>query len=95
MLKFMRLAVIGVNKLAVLGSPWHRNDTVRPSRCCHTFSLYLPMIISFFPDEYKPTLKNLERILAEAGLDEEEMKRGAAAAGAGGGGGSGQSRNRR
>ncbi|EIM88870.1 galactose oxidase [Stereum hirsutum FP-91666 SS1] len=46
-------------------------------------------------NEYKPTLKNLERILAEAGLDEEEMKRGAAAAGAGGGGGSGHGRNRR
>ncbi|KAI0041460.1 galactose oxidase [Auriscalpium vulgare] len=41
---------------------------------------------------YKPLLEEVERILAEAGLDEEEMKRGAASAAAGGGG---QSRNRR
>jgi len=40
---------------------------------------------------YKPILKEVERILEEAGLDEEEMKRGAAAGPAA----SGQSRNRR
>ncbi|KAI0693520.1 galactose oxidase [Cerioporus squamosus] len=42
--------------------------------------------------EYKPILEEVERILAEAGLDEEEMRRGAAA---GPQGSSGQSRNRR
>ena len=41
--------------------------------------------------EYKPILEEVEKILAEAGLDEEEMKRGAA----GGGTDSGQNRNRR
>ncbi|EIW54679.1 galactose oxidase [Trametes versicolor FP-101664 SS1] len=42
--------------------------------------------------EYKPVLAEVERILAEAGLDEEEMRKGAAA---GPQGASGQSRNRR
>ncbi|RDX51666.1 galactose oxidase [Lentinus brumalis] len=42
--------------------------------------------------EYKPILEEVERILAEAGLDEEEMRKGAAA---GPQGSSGQSRNRR
>ncbi|SJL15060.1 uncharacterized protein ARMOST_18542 [Armillaria ostoyae] len=42
--------------------------------------------------EYKPILKEVEKILAEAGLDEEEMRKGAAA---GPGAGGGQSRNRR
>lgn len=42
--------------------------------------------------EYKPVLEEVERILAEAGLDEEEMRKGAAA---GPQGASGQSRNRR
>ncbi|KAF5328928.1 hypothetical protein D9758_016821 [Tetrapyrgos nigripes] len=41
---------------------------------------------------YKPILEEVEKILAEAGLDEEEMRRGAAA---GPGGATGQSRNRR
>ncbi|KAL7277101.1 hypothetical protein ACG7TL_008946 [Trametes sanguinea] len=41
---------------------------------------------------YKPILEEVERILAEAGLDEEEMRKGAAA---GPQGPSGQSRNRR
>ncbi|CDO71059.1 hypothetical protein BN946_scf184844.g63 [Trametes cinnabarina] len=41
---------------------------------------------------YKPVLEEVERILAEAGLDEEEMRKGAAA---GPQGSSGQSRNRR
>jgi len=42
--------------------------------------------------EYKPILEEVEKILAEAGLDEEEMRRAAA-----GGSGTdiGQSRNRR
>jgi hypothetical protein len=43
--------------------------------------------------EYKPILEEVEKILAEAGLDEEEMRRGAA--GAGSEPGLGQSRNRR
>ncbi|PBK64706.1 galactose oxidase [Armillaria solidipes] len=42
--------------------------------------------------EYKPILREVEKILAEAGLDEEEMRKGAAA---GPGAGGGQSRNRR
>lgn len=42
---------------------------------------------------YKPVLEEVEKILAEAGLDEEEMRKGAA--GGGGGGSSSQSRNRR
>ncbi|KAF7427847.1 hypothetical protein PC9H_007063 [Pleurotus ostreatus] len=44
-------------------------------------------------DEYKPILKEVEKILAEAGLDEEEMRNSAAAGPAAGG--VGQSRNRR
>lgn len=46
----------------------------------------------FYVAEYKPVLEEVERILAEAGLDEEEMRKGAAA---GPQGASGQSRNRR
>jgi len=42
---------------------------------------------------YKPILEEVEKILAEAGLDEDEMRRGAAEAGFGGAAGS--SRNRR
>ncbi|KAK0449028.1 galactose oxidase [Desarmillaria tabescens] len=42
--------------------------------------------------EYKPILQEVEKILAEAGLDEEEMRKGAAV---GPGSGGGQSRNRR
>ncbi|KXN81392.1 Kelch repeat-containing protein 3 [Leucoagaricus sp. SymC.cos] len=43
--------------------------------------------------EYKPILEEVEKILAEAGLDEEEMRRGTALGG--GPAASGQSRNRR
>lgn len=43
--------------------------------------------------EYKPILEEVEKILAEAGLDEDEMRAGAAHAG--GGGGVATSRNRR
>ncbi|KAI0338075.1 galactose oxidase, partial [Trametopsis cervina] len=43
-------------------------------------------------DEYKPTLRQVEKILEDAGLDQEEMKKSAAAGPAGA---SGQSRNRR
>jgi len=42
--------------------------------------------------EYKPLLEEVEKILREAGLDEEEMKRSAASGGAGS---SGANRNRR
>lgn len=45
-------------------------------------------------DDYKPILQEVEKILAEAGLDEEEMRRGAAG-GPGMGGTGDQSRNRR
>lgn len=41
---------------------------------------------------YKPVLEEVERILAEAGLDEDEMKHASAVGQAGA---SGQSRNRR
>ena len=41
--------------------------------------------------EYKPILKEVERILAEAGLDDDEIKR----AGASGHPSQGKSRNRR
>jgi len=43
-------------------------------------------------EEYKPILKEVEKILAEAGLDEKEMPKGALV---GGPPASGQSRNRR
>jgi hypothetical protein len=43
--------------------------------------------------EYKPVLEEVEKILAEAGLDENEMRAGAAQTG--GGGGIMSSRNRR
>lgn len=43
---------------------------------------------------YKPILEEVEKILAEAGLDEEEMRRGAAG-GLPSAGGIGASRNRR
>lgn len=42
--------------------------------------------------EYKPILEEVEKILAEAGLDDEEMRLGA---GGGVGSAAGQSRNRR
>ena len=42
--------------------------------------------------EYKPVLKEVEKILAEAGLDEDEIKRGAVA---GPKAAQGESRNRR
>ena len=45
--------------------------------------------------EYKPILDEVERILAEAGLDEEEMRMQGARATHGDSAGAGQSRNRR
>jgi hypothetical protein len=44
------------------------------------FILFVPLSV-----EYKPILEEVEKILAEAGLDEDEMKARAAHAGAGGG----------
>ncbi len=52
----------------------------------------LVLLTPVFLAEYKPVLKEVEKILAEAGLDEEEMRRGAAA---GPIGTQAQSRNRR
>ena len=46
------------------------------------------------PADYKPILQEVEKILQEAGLDEEEMRRGAAG-GPVPAGGVGASRNRR
>jgi ABC-type lipoprotein export system ATPase subunit len=50
------------------------------------------IILILIAAEYKPILEEVEKILAEAGLDEEEIKKGAAL---GGGTSLGQSRNRR
>jgi hypothetical protein len=52
-------------------------------------------LIHFVPSSagYKPILEAVEKILAEAGLDEDEMRAGAASAG--GGGSVATSRNRR
>ncbi len=60
------------------------SNTISFPSACHLILLRLA--------EYKPILEEVERILAEAGLDEEEMRKGAAA---GLQGASGQSRNRR
>jgi len=43
-------------------------------------------------ESYKPILEEVEKILAEAGLDEDEIKK---VGGGGGPGASGESRNRR
>jgi hypothetical protein len=45
--------------------------------------------------QYKPVLEEVERILAEAGLDEEEIRRGAQAGPVAGKQGLGESRHRR
>ena len=36
-----------------------------------------PLVDGFWIVAYKPTLEEVEKILAEAGLDEEEMRKGA------------------
>lgn len=60
-----------------------------------TYSNYTPNSVNhrtdFGAETYKPILKEVEKILAEAGLDEEEMRQRAA----GGGVRAEQSRNRR
>lgn len=70
--------------------PWPRSVTV----CRHLYSLGSVAVMEYgLLAEYKPILEEVEKILAEAGLDEEEMRRGAALGG--GPAASGQSRNRR
>lgn len=56
------------------------------------FRAVTSLFILYGVEIYKPVLMEVEKILAEAGLDEEEMRKGSAAAGAGV---AGQSRNRR
>lgn len=56
-------------------------------------SILVQLFNSLLAAQYEPILKEVERILAEAGLDEEEMRRGAA--GGAGGKPDGISRNRR
>ena len=66
-----------------------RYGALRNSLCV---ALGLTDVSAAHTAEYKPILEEVERILAEAGLDEEEMRKGAAA---GPHNPSGQSRNRR
>lgn len=56
------------------------------------FASHRPVRAHVVTDAYKPILEEVEKILAEAGLDEEEIKRGAVI---GQQGATGQSRNRR
>lgn len=52
----------------------------RYGKCLCTFIRFADFSLTFWNTvEYKPTLDQIEKILAEAGLDEEEIKRGAAA----------------
>lgn len=53
---------------------------LRPSLIYEPFLILFPYLAA----EYKPILEEVEKILAEAGLDEEEIKRSGAARGAGG-----------
>jgi hypothetical protein len=48
------------------------------SACFFVLAYYL-RAHGLFLEEYKPVLEEVERILAEAGLDEDEMRRSAAA----------------
>lgn len=50
-----------------------RSDTVRRVWRMSTY----PSVDRFWIVAYKPTLEEVEKILAEAGLDEEEMRKGA------------------
>lgn len=69
-------------------------------KLCHTrysasilqIALRRISMTNVFAEEYKPLLKEIEKILAEAGLDEDEIKRAGAGTSAGA---QGQSRNRR
>ncbi|KAF8805519.1 hypothetical protein BYT27DRAFT_7192633, partial [Phlegmacium glaucopus] len=42
---------------------------------------YSALFLAYYFSAYKPILAEVEKILDEAGLDEEEMRRGAAAGG--------------
>ena len=61
---------------------------------CVFLSVPKDLPYEWLPASYKPILEEVERILAEAGLDEEEMRRTAAAGGPAASD-SGISRNRR
>lgn len=79
----------GAKCYAEPGSPSHRNDMVSKIR---GWRVERTLIYMLCKAEYKPVLKEVEKILAEAGLDEEEMRKSAAAGPANN---AGQSRNRR
>lgn len=84
------ITVVTVNNFVGMDLGWRKNDTV-------TFLFLYEFAMSSltaFVAAYKPILDEVEKILAEAGLDEEEMRRGAAGA-HGGGAGTAQNRNRR
>lgn len=80
---------------------WPRSDMVRS-----IYSTHFPFVVNEILDadqmltictflaEYKPILEQVEKILAEAGLDEDEMRR-SAVTGTGGNLATEQSRNRR
>ena len=80
---------------------WPRSDMVRSIHSAH-----FPFVVNEILDadqmltkctflaEYKPILEQVEKILAEAGLDEDEMRR-SAVTGTGGSLATEQSRNRR
>lgn len=75
---------------------WPRSDMVRSIYFAH-FSFVVNGSLDAddtFLAEYKPILEEVEKILAEAGLDEDEMRR-SAVTGTGGNLATGQSRNRR
>lgn len=40
----------------------------------------VPLLTKPLADEYKPILQEIEKIMAEAGLDEEEIRKGAGGA---------------
>ncbi len=88
--KLMRRVIAEGNNSVGMDLCLLRSDMVRMIDVL--FDLITRLTRRFFAAEYKPILKEVEKILTEAGLDEEEMRKGAAA---GPGAGGGQSRNRR
>ena len=73
---------------------WRRRDTVsQPGQAFKFFTQSRPPRTS--TAEYKPILEEVEKLLAEAGLDEDEMKTQGARDVAHMGVDTGQSRNRR
>lgn len=85
--KLTSTATIRAKCCGEMGSPLHRNVTVNDISCSHCDWLLILALV-----EYKPILREVEKILEEAGLDEEEIRKSAAAGPAST---SGQSRNRR